>query len=193
MQQESAARQEENTVREPHVVAINGRSPRAEETTWVAPTAAVIGAATLGAETSIWYGAVLRADCDSITLGEGSNIQDGVAVHVDPGFPVVVGRDVSVGHNAVLHGCTVGDGALVGMGATVLNGAVIGEQSLVAAGALVLEGTRVPPRSLVAGVPAKVRRELTDDEVAHNAANAAVYRQLAQQHRSADVTTFDIA
>ncbi|WP_218017220.1 gamma carbonic anhydrase family protein [Rhodococcus marinonascens] len=178
-------------MREPHVVAINGNSPQADETAWVAPTAAVIGATTIGAEASIWYGAVLRADCDSITLGEGSNIQDGVAVHVDRGFPVTVGRGVSVGHNAVLHGCTVEDGALVGMGATILNGAVVGEGALVAAGALVLEGTRIPARSLAAGVPAKVRRDLTDDEVAHNADNASVYRELAQQHRSAEVITFN--
>ncbi|AOW91667.1 gamma carbonic anhydrase family protein [Rhodococcus sp. WMMA185] len=178
-------------MRGPHVAQINGKSPRADETAFVAPTATVIGAATIGAEASVWYGAVLRADCDSIALGEGSNIQDGVAVHCDPGFPVTVGRNVSVGHNAVLHGCTVEDGALVGMGATVLNGAVVGTGSLIAAGALVLAGTQIPPRSLVAGVPAKVRRELTDDEVAKNEGNAAVYRHLAQQHRSAEVTAFD--
>ncbi|MEV0945224.1 gamma carbonic anhydrase family protein [Rhodococcus sp. NPDC049939] len=177
-------------MREPHVAAINGNSPQIDETAWIAPTAAVLGATTIGAEASVWYSAVLRADCDSITLGAGSNIQDGVTVHTDPGFPVAIGRNVSVGHNAVVHGCTVEDGALVGMGATIINGAVIGEGSLIAAGALVLEGQKIPPRSLVAGVPAKVRRELTDDEVSRNAANAAMYRQLAQQHRSAKITTF---
>ncbi len=127
----------------------------------------------------------MRAEFADIKIGEGTNLQDGVAAHVDPNFPLTVGNNVSVGHNAVLHGCTVGDGSLVGMGAIVMNGAVIGEASLVAAGALVLEGMRVPPRSLVAGVPAKVRRELTDDEVSHCELNSAVYRELLKQHKSA--------
>ncbi|MGA9872483.1 MAG: gamma carbonic anhydrase family protein [Rhodococcus sp. (in: high G+C Gram-positive bacteria)] len=165
--------------------ALEGGSPTVDEQAWVAPTATLVGRVNIAASASIWYGAVLRAEFEDIAIGEGSNLQDGVAAHVDPGFPLTVGKDVSVGHNAVLHGCTVGDGSLVGMGAIVMNGAVIGEGSLVAAGALVLEGTQVPPRSLVAGVPAKVRRELTDDEVNHNGLNSAVYRELAKQHRAA--------
>ncbi len=152
---------------------------------WVAPTATVVGRVNIAASSGIWYAAVLRAEFEDITIGEGSNLQDGVAAHVDPGFPLKVGANVSVGHNAVLHGCTIGDGTLVGMGAIVMNGAVIGEGSLVAAGALVLEGMQVPPRSLVAGVPAKVRRELSDEEVSHSALNAAVYRELLKQHKSA--------
>ncbi len=165
--------------------ALEGGSPDIDQDAWIAPTATVVGRVKVGPTSGIWYGAVLRAEFEDITIGAGSNLQDGVAAHVDPGFPLTVGENVSVGHNAVLHGCTIGDGSLVGMGAIVMNGAVIGEGSLVAAGALVLEGTQVPPRSLVAGVPAKVRRELTDDEVNHNGLNAAVYRELLKQHRAA--------
>ncbi|SNS55634.1 gamma carbonic anhydrase family protein [Rhodococcoides kyotonense] len=165
--------------------ALDAGGPTVDPDAWVAPTATVVGRVNIAASSGIWYGAVLRAEFEDITIDEGSNLQDGVAAHVDPGFPLKVGKNVSVGHNAVLHGCTIGDGSLVGMGAVVMNGAVIGEGSLVAAGALVLEGTQVPPRSLVAGVPAKVRRELTEDEVNHNGLNAAVYRELLKQHRSA--------
>ena len=153
---------------------------------WVAPTAMVIGAVTLGAESSVFFGAVLRADVDSIILGDGSNIQDNVAIHCDTGYPTIIGRNVSVGHAAVIHGCTIEDDCLIGMNATVLTGAVIGTQSLVAAGSVVLEGTVIPPRSLVAGVPAKVRRELTDDEVAGIERNAAHYRELRLEHALAD-------
>ena len=165
--------------------ALEGGSPTVDPEAWVAPTATVVGRVSVEASSGIWYGAVLRAEFEDITIGEGSNLQDGVAAHVDPGFPLTVGKNDSVGHNAVLHGCTIGDGSLVGMGAIVMNGAVIGEGSLVAAGAPVLEGMQVPPRSLVAGVPAKIRRELTEDEVGHNGLNAAVYRELLKQHRSA--------
>jgi carbonic anhydrase/acetyltransferase-like protein (isoleucine patch superfamily) len=127
----------------------------------------------------VFYGAVLRADSDSITIGAGSNLQDNVAVHCDGGKPTTVGERVSVGHSAVLHGCTVEDDCLIGMSATVLNGAVIGAGSLVAAGAVVLEGTIIPPRSLV---PAKVRRELTEEEIAEVTSNAAHYVELSRKH-----------
>lgn len=168
----------------PLLRAVAGRAPRVDPAAWLAPTAAVIGDVHVASAASVWYGAVLRGDGDRIDIGEGSNLQDGVVVHGDPGNPVRVGSGVSVGHRAVLHGCTVGDGCLVGMAATVMNGAVIGEQSLVAAGALVLEGTEIPPRSLVAGVPATVRRPLTDDEVAGLARNATRYRELSALHRA---------
>jgi carbonic anhydrase/acetyltransferase-like protein (isoleucine patch superfamily) len=114
-------------------------------------------------------------DTDDLELGEGSNLQDNVVVHADPGSPAIIGAGVSVGHGAVIHGCRIEDGCLIGMNATVLNGAVIGAESLVAAGSVVLEGTIIPPRSLVAGVPAKVRRELVDDEVAAMKLNADTY------------------
>ncbi|MEU6643992.1 gamma carbonic anhydrase family protein [Saccharomonospora sp. NPDC046836] len=161
---------------------IDGSTPDVHHTAWIAPDAVLAGAVTIHAEASVWYTAVLRADVDSITVGSGSNIQDGTIVHADPGFPVTIGEGVSVGHRAVLHGCTVEDDALIGMGAIVLNGAVIGRGSLVAAGAVILEGTKIPPGSLVAGVPAKVRRELTSDEQASTRRNAADYRALHPRH-----------
>lgn len=151
---------------------------------WVAPNATVVGEVVLHDQVSIWYGAVLRADGATIEVGAQSNVQDGVVVHTDPGFSVTIGRRVSVGHNAVLHGCQVEDDALVGMGAIVMNGARIGSESLVAAGALVAAGMDVPARSLVAGVPARVRRELTDDEVVANRKNAQDYLALAAKHSS---------
>jgi carbonic anhydrase/acetyltransferase-like protein (isoleucine patch superfamily) len=166
-----------------HILPFDGTAPNIDGTAWVAPTATVIGAAELHPESSVFYGAVVRADRDRIVLGAGSNLQDNVVVHGDPGAPAIIGSGVSVGHGAVVHGCTIGDDCLIGMNATVLNRAVIGAESLVAAGALVLEDTVIPPRSLVAGVPAKVRRELTDDEVAGIRRNAQTYRMLAAQHR----------
>ena len=162
----------------------NGNTPHIDNTAWVAPNATLIGRVTLGPESSVFYGAVLRGDVDSITLGARSNLQDNVTVHCDAGVPTSVGAGVSVGHAAVLHGCTIEDDCLIGMSATVLNGAVIGAGSLVAAGAVVLEGTIIPPRSLVAGVPAKVRRALTDEELAKVRGNAAHYVELSREHAS---------
>jgi carbonic anhydrase/acetyltransferase-like protein (isoleucine patch superfamily) len=163
--------------------AFAGDTPAVHESAFVAPTASIIGNATLAQDSSAFYGVSVRADTAAITVGVGSNLQDNVVLHADPGFPCSVGAGVSVGHAAVVHGCTVEDHCLIGMGATVLNGAVIGTGSLVAAGAVVLEGTVVPPRSLVAGVPAKVRRELTDDESDGVRQNAARYVELARAHR----------
>jgi carbonic anhydrase/acetyltransferase-like protein (isoleucine patch superfamily) len=160
-----------------------GDSPAVHTTAFIAPTASIIGKATLAEDTSAFYGVSVRADTAAISVGAGSNLQDNVVLHADPGFPCTVGAGVSVGHAAVVHGCTVEDDCLIGMGATVLNGAVIGTGSLVAAGAVVLEGTVVPPRSLVAGVPAKVRRELTDEEFDGVKQNAARYVELARAHR----------
>lgn len=160
-----------------------GASPAVHDSAFVAPTASVIGNATFAEDSSAFYGVSVRADTAAISVGAGSNLQDNVVLHADPGFPCSVGAGVSVGHAAVVHGCTVEDDCLIGMGATVLNGAVIGTGSLVAAGAVVLEGTAVPPRSLVAGVPAKVRRELTDEEFDGVKQNAARYVELARAHR----------
>lgn len=169
---------------EPLILSVNGRAPRVDDESWVAPNATVVGSVTLGPKSSVWYGAVLRAEFEAIEIGEGSNLQDNVTVHVDPGFPATIGAGVSVGHNAVLHGCTIEDGCLIGMGAVVLNGAVIGAGSLVAAGAVVAQGAVVPPGSLVAGVPGKVRRELSADEVAKSRVNAQVYEHLSDIHRN---------
>lgn len=166
-------------------IEISGHAPEIEDSAWVAPNATVIGRVTLGAEVSIWYGAVLRADLETITIGARTNIQDGCVLHSDPGFPLTVGSGVSVGHNAILHGCTVGDDVLVGMGATVLNGAVIGAGSLIAANALIPEGAQIPPGSLVAGVPGKVRRELGEAERDGITLNAAVYLHNTANHRDA--------
>ena len=165
------------------IITIAGTpAPELDPTAFVAPGAVVVGQVRLAAHSSVWYTAVLRAEAETITLGERSNLQDGVVCHVDAGYPVTVGADVSVGHRAVLHGCTVEDDCLIGMGATILNGAVIGRGSLVAAGAVVLEGSVVPPGSLVAGVPGKVRRELTADERDGIRRNAEVYLAHVARH-----------
>ncbi|GGX72885.1 gamma carbonic anhydrase family protein [Streptomyces anandii] len=165
------------------ITGIGGREPRVDEGAFVAPTATVVGDVALSAGASVWYGAVLRGDVESIAVGADSNVQDNCTLHADPGFPVSVGERVSIGHNAVVHGATVEDDCLIGMGATVLNGAVIGAGSLVAAQALVPQGMRVPPGSLVAGVPAKVRRELTEEERQGISLNGTMYASLAGAHR----------
>jgi carbonic anhydrase/acetyltransferase-like protein (isoleucine patch superfamily) len=166
------------------VYAFNGDSPTVHESAFIAPTASVIGNATMAENSSAFYGVSVRADTAAISVGAGSNLQDNVVLHADPDYPCTVGARVSVGHSAVVHGCTVEDDCLIGMSATILNGAVIGAGSLVAAGAVVLEGTIVPPRSLVAGVPAKVRRELTDEEFEGVKSNASHYQDLARAHRA---------
>ncbi len=167
------------------VLPYAAHEPQLDPGAWLAPTATIIGQVTVEERASVFYGAVVRADLAAVRLGAGSNLQDNVVVHTDWGFPTDVGRGVSVGHSAVLHGCTVEDFCLIGMSATVLNGAVIGTGSLVAAGSVVLEGTIVPPRSLVAGVPGRVRRPLTEDECAKVVQNAEIYEELAAGHRAA--------
>jgi carbonic anhydrase/acetyltransferase-like protein (isoleucine patch superfamily) len=165
------------------LLPFDGSDPEVHGSAFVASTATLIGRVGLAAESSVFFGAVLRADRDEIRIGERSNVQDNAVLHGDPGSPAILGRGVSIGHGAVVHGCTVEDDCLIGMHATVLNGAVIGTGSLVAAGTVVLEGTVVPPRSLVAGVPGKVRRQLTDEEVAGIRRNADTYVALARQYR----------
>lgn len=167
------------------IMGIGGKDPRVDPEAFTAPTSVVIGDVTLHAGASVWYGAVLRADFGPIVIGADSNIQDNCTLHVDPGFPITVGERVSVGHNAVLHGATVEDDCLIGMGATVLNGAVIGAGSLVAAQALVPQGMQVPPGSLVAGVPAKVKRPLTEEERQGLTLNGTFYVDLAKTHKEA--------
>jgi len=165
------------------VLPHGGHEPRIDSSAFVAPTATVVGDAELGPESGVFYGAVVRGDRSPVRLGARSNLQDNVVVHSDPGHPCTIGADVSVGHGAVVHGCTVEDEVLIGMNATVLNGAVIGTGSLVAAGAVGLAGTGGPPRSLVAGVPGRVRRELTDEEQEKVRANARTYVRLSAEHR----------
>jgi carbonic anhydrase/acetyltransferase-like protein (isoleucine patch superfamily) len=174
------------THQDARVVTLPGHDgPQIAESAWVAPGAVLVGTVRLGSNASVWYNAVLRADNEPIVIGERSNLQDNVSCHVDTGAPLTLGNGVSVGHNAVLHGCTIEDDVLVGMHATVMNNAVIGAGSLIAAGALVTAGTIIPPRSLVAGVPGKVRRTLSDDEVDEIRHNAAVYLDHAALHASA--------
>ncbi len=158
--------------------------PSVDDSAWIAPSADVIGQVTLGPRASVWYGASVRGDMGVIAIGEGSNVQDNATLHADPGFPVRVGTGVTIGHNAVVHGCTVEDDCLVGMGAIVLNGAVVGAGSLVAAGAVVSQGMQVPSGSLVAGVPAQVKRTLSPEELDHIRRNAAAYVALAEAHGS---------
>lgn len=169
------------------LIALEDKIPQVAPGAWVAPTATLAGSVVVEEGASIWYGVVLRADNEPITIGRRSNVQDNCVFHVDRGQPVVLGEGVSVGHGAVVHGATIGDHVLVGMSATVMNGAVIGDETLVAAGALVTEGMVVPPRSLVAGVPAKVRRELTDAEVAKLHANAEIYEGHRELHRRGEI------
>jgi carbonic anhydrase/acetyltransferase-like protein (isoleucine patch superfamily) len=170
---------------EPHVFSVpTYGTPQVDSSCYLAPGSKVAGDVTLQANVGIWFNAVLRGDYEPIIIGEGSNIQDNVSGHVDTGYPLTIGKNVSVGHNAVIHGCTVEDNCLIGMHATVMNGAVIGAGSLVAAGALVLEGTIVPPGSLVAGVPAKVRRELTAEEQAAIVQNGANYNARREIYRT---------
>jgi len=149
----------------------------------VAPTATVTGDVSLGEDTGIWFGAVLRGDRDRIEIGAGSNVQDNAVVHTSRGFPARIGREVSVGHGAILHGCTIGDRVLVGMGAIVMNGAMVGEDSIVAAGAVVTEGTVIPPGSVVMGVPAKVVKQATPDQKEGIRRNAGSYIALARSYR----------
>jgi len=169
----------------PTLLALGPDRPHIADGAWVAPTATLVGAVEVAEGASVWYGAVLRGDNEPIIIGPDSNVQDNVVFHTDEGIPVSLGRGVSVGHNAVVHGSTVGDDVLVGMGAILMNGSVIGSECLIAAGALVPEGANIPPRSLVVGVPAKVIRELTDDEVAGLRRNARVYTEHRDRHRDA--------
>jgi carbonic anhydrase/acetyltransferase-like protein (isoleucine patch superfamily) len=149
---------------------------------FVAPNATVLGDVTLTANVSIWFGAVVRADKDEILIGEGSNIQDNCVLHTSRGHPVIVGSNVSVGHGAILHGCTLSDRVLVGMGAIVLNGAVVGEDSVIGAGAVVTEGAKVPPGSVVVGVPGKVIKQVSDAQKQHILTNAKAYIELASEY-----------
>jgi carbonic anhydrase/acetyltransferase-like protein (isoleucine patch superfamily) len=169
--------------------AIDELAPALGPGAWAAPSADLIGDVRLGPRASVWFGAVIRADNTRILIGEESNIQDGAVGHSDPGAPLTIGPRVTVGHQAILHGCTIGEGALVGMGARVLNGAVIGDRCLVGAGALVTEGKRFEAGLLIVGAPARVLRPLSEQELAmlelsaaHYANKAAHYAQTLKLH-----------
>jgi carbonic anhydrase/acetyltransferase-like protein (isoleucine patch superfamily) len=168
-----------------NVLPYGDKRPEVSESAFVAPGAYVIGAAYLGEEASVWYGAVLRGDTESIRIGARTNVQDGCVVHADPGYPAIVGEECVVGHKAVVHGCEIGDGCLLGINATILNGAKIGEGSIVAAGAVVPEGKEFPPRSLVVGVPAKQAGEVTEEQTQDIARGVQSYVERAAEHREA--------
>ena len=170
----------------PYITPFLGVAPRIPGSVFVAPTAVVVGDVVFGEEASVWYGAVVRGDVGPIRIGARTNIQDGCMLHVTGGgAPLTVGVEVTVGHHAILHGATVEDRCLIGMGAVLLDGCVIGQGSLVAAGSVVLEGTRVPPGSFLAGVPAKIRGPIPDDARARLVPSADGYVRLAREHAAA--------
>lgn len=165
---------------EPLILPMNGKTPRVHPTAWIAPTATLIGDVEVGPDSSVFYGCTLRADSGYIRIGARTNIQDNSVIHVDEEFPATLGDDVTVGHMALVHGATVEDGCLIGMKSALLSGAIVREGSLVAAGAVVLEGAEIPARSLAAGVPAKVRRELSEEESAAFIPHAGGYVELSK-------------
>ncbi len=170
------------------LLPFEGRRPRLGADAWVAPGATLIGDVQLGDAASVWYGCVLRGDLHAIRIGARSNVQDLSVLHITAGrFPCEVGDEVTVGHRAVVHGCRVGDGALVGIGAVVLDGARIGEGALVGAGALVAPGASVPARQLALGVPAKPVRPLSDEELAQQRERTLEYVRTARRHRESQV------
>ena len=146
------------------VYEVDGKTPQVDSTAWIADSAQVMGHVTLGPDASVWFGCVLRGDTESMTIGEGSNIQDLTVMHADHGLPLTIGKHVTVGHKVMLHGCTIGDESLIGIGAIVLNGARIGKNCLVGAGSLVTEGKEFPDGSMIMGTPAKVVRQLTPEQ-----------------------------
>ncbi|WP_442595331.1 gamma carbonic anhydrase family protein [Parapusillimonas sp. JC17] len=162
---------------------LGNMAPDIHESAFVAAEATIIGQATLHENTSVWPGAVIRADNEPIVIGKGSNVQEGAVLHNDPGCPVHIGENVTIGHQAMLHGCTVEDGALIGIQAVVLNRAVIGKDSLVGAGAVVTEGKVFPERSLILGAPAKLVRTLSDEDVAGMRRNTQTYIERASRYK----------
>ena len=175
------------------IYALGDRTPRFGEGSWVAHNATVIGAVDAGSDVSIWYNVVIRGDNDPITIGDGTNIQDGSVLHNDKGVPLTIGKHVTVGHMAMLHGCTIGDGSLIGINAVILNKAVIGKNCIIGANALIPEGKVIPDRSLVVGSPGRVIRELSDAEIEHLKWNASHYvdnaRLYSTQLRAVDPAT----
>ena len=164
------------------ILSYKGKTPTIDHNAFIAPTAVVIGDVTIKAGASIWYGSVLRGDMEPIVIGEDTNIQDNCTVHTDEGFPTVIGSRVTVGHNAVIHGCTIENKVLVGIGALVLSGSVVETEAVVAAGAIVREGQRVGARHLVAGIPAKLKRKLNADQVRDFGKPMADYKGLWPHH-----------
>ncbi len=166
------------------VYALDNIAPRIADTAWVADSAEVIGNVELAEGASVWFGSVLRGDNEVLRVGRGSNVQDGSVLHSDPGFQCTLGENVTVGHQVMLHGCTIGDGSLIGIKAVVLNGAKIGRNCIVGAGALVTEGKEFPDGSMILGAPAKVARELTPEQIAGLKRPAEHYVENARRYRA---------
>ena len=166
------------------VYEVDGKTPQVDSTAWIADSAQVMGHVTLGPDASVWFGCVLRGDTESMTIGEGSNIQDLTVMHADHGLPLTIGKHVTVGHKVMLHGCTIGDESLIGIGAVVLNGAKIGKHCLVGAGSLVTEGKEFPDGSMIMGTPAKVVRELTPQQIEGLRLSAQHYIDNARMFRA---------
>jgi carbonic anhydrase/acetyltransferase-like protein (isoleucine patch superfamily) len=164
------------------IYQLDDHTPQIDPSAWVADSAQVMGAITLEAHTSVWFGAVLRGDTETIHIGEGSNVQDLAVIHADNGLPVVVGKNVTVGHQVMLHGCSIGDGSLIGIGAVILNGAKIGKHCLVGAGAFVTEGKEFPDGSMIMGSPAKAVKELSPEQIAGIGEIAGRYVKNAQRY-----------
>ena len=165
------------------IYALDGLTPQVADTAWVADNAQVMGEVTLAADSSVWFGVTVRGDTDAIHIGEGSNIQDGSVLHADHGMPLTIGRHVTVGHQVMLHGCTIGDESLIGIGAVVLNGAKIGKHCLVGAGALVTEGKQFPDGSMILGSPARVVKTLSPEQIEGLRQSAQHYIDNARRFR----------
>lgn len=170
------------------IYALDGIAPEIAASAWVAQTAVLIGKVTLGAGASVWFGAALRGDNERISIGAGSNVQENCVMHTDMGYPLVVGDNCTIGHKALLHGCTIGDGTLIGMNATVMNGAKIGRYCIIGAGALITEGKEIPDYSLVVGTPAKIIRTLDPADTETRLLKSASHYRSAAQRMAAGLT-----
>ena len=162
---------------------LDGIAPIIDDTAWVADDVTLIGKVTLAAKSSVWFGSTLRGDNEMLTLGEGSNIQENSVLHTDMGYPLTIGKNCTIGHKVMLHGCTIGDNTLIGMGAMVMNGAVVGNNCLIGAGALITEGKVIPDGSLVMGAPGKIIRTLTDEAIEGLTRSALSYQKNAERYR----------
>ena len=166
------------------ILEFGGKRPNIHPSVFLAPTAVIIGDVTIGEDCSVWFGAVLRGDNEPITIGVNSNVQDGSVMHTDIGFPLTLGKNVTIGHQAMLHGCTIGEGSLIGIGATLMNGSAVGKNCIVGAHALVTEGKQFPDNVVIMGAPAKVVREVTDADREAMRANAERYVKRAARYRA---------
>ena len=165
------------------IYELDGIAPIIDDTAWVADDVNLIGKVTLAAKSSVWFGSTLRGDNEMLTLGEGSNIQENSVLHTDMGYPLTIGKNCTIGHKVMLHGCTIGDNTLIGMGAMVMNGAVVGKNCLIGAGALITEGKIIPDGSLLMGAPGKIIRTLTDEAIEGLTRSALSYQKNAERYR----------